>query len=127
MIPSPCTKFWYTVIFYREPEKKEGRAMPITCTGDRERLIFSIMGEVDHHGAKGLMEQMDVKLESIPARRVVLDLSGVTFMDSSGIAVLLRAHRRAGETGSTVTVRGTPDQAMKVLRAAGLTRLMKFE
>ena len=35
--------------------------------------------------------------------------------------------RRAGELGGGVTVRGTPDQAMKVLRAAGLSKLMKFE
>ena len=56
-----------------------------------------------------------------------MDLGDVTFMDSSGIAVLLRAHRRVGLLGGTMTVQHVPDQAGKVLRAAGLDRLMKFE
>ena len=43
------------------------------------------------------------------------------------VKLRLRLYRRAGEIGGTVTVRGTPDQAMKVLRAAGLPKLMRFE
>lgn len=101
--------------------------MPMTCTGDRESLQFTVTGDVDHHGAKGLIERIDNELERTLAQQVVVDLAGVSFMDSSGIAVLLRVYRRAKETGGRVTVRGTPDQAMKVLRAAGLSKLMKFE
>ena len=48
-------------------------------------------------------------------------------MDSSGIAVLLRAHQRMRALGGAVTVTGVPAQAGKVLRAAGLDRMMKFE
>ena len=48
-------------------------------------------------------------------------------MDSSGIAVVLRAYKRVGELGGALTVRGVPPQAAKVLHAAGLNRLMKFE
>ena len=69
----------------------------------------------------------DRALEGNPARNLVMDLSGVSFMDSSGIALLLRAHRRAREVGGTLRVQGTPEQAMKVLRSAGLHKLMKLE
>ena len=48
-------------------------------------------------------------------------------MDSSGIAVLLRAYRRASEIGAAVRVTGVPEQAWKVLKTAGLERLMTFE
>ena len=48
-------------------------------------------------------------------------------MDSSGIAVLLRAYKRTAELGGTVVVRNVPEQAGKVLRAAGLERLLRFE
>ena len=51
----------------------------------------------------------------------------MTFMDSSGIAVLLRAYRRLGELGGAVKVVHVPAQAGKVLRAAGLDKLMEFE
>ena len=101
--------------------------MPMTCIRAPEALTFTVTGEIDHHGAKGLLQSIDGQLEESLARNVVVDLSGVSFMDSSGIAVLLRIYRRAGEIGGKVTVRGTPEQAMKVLKAAGLPKLMKFE
>ena len=101
--------------------------MPMRCERESGALTFYVSGEVDHHGAKGLMARIDDELEEAHPGPVTVDLSGVSFMDSSGIAVLLRVYRRAGELGSGVTVRGAPDQAMKVLRAAGLSRLMRFE
>ena len=67
--------------------------------------------------------QIDLELP----RSLTLDLEGVTFMDSSGIAVLLRAYRRLGELGGAVKVVHVPAQAGKVLRAAGLDKLMEFE
>jgi len=108
-------------------EKKEGQAMPMTCEGAGFDWILTVTGDVDHHGAKGLMAQIDRELESALARNVTVDLSGVSFMDSSGIAVLLRIYRRTAEVGGRVTVRGTPAQAMKVLRTAGLSKLMEIE
>ena len=73
------------------------------------------------------MEAMDWEIGVRLPRRLTLDLGGVTFMDSSGIAVLLRAYKRMAELGGTVTVRNVPEQAGKVLRAAGLERLLRFE
>ncbi len=101
--------------------------MPMTHEGEGFHLTLTVTGDVDHHGAKGLMAQIDRELEATLARDVTVDLSGVTFMDSSGIAVLLRIYRRAAEIGGTVTVQGTPVQALKVLRTAGLSKLMKIE
>ena len=73
------------------------------------------------------MEAVDREIGVRLPRRLTLDLRGVTFMDSSGIAVLLRAYKRMAELGGTVTVRKVPEQAGKVLRAAGLERLLRFE
>lgn len=101
--------------------------MPMSWKEDRGELVFTVSGEVDHHGAKGLMQEIDRALERHISRRLVVNLSGVSFMDSSGIALLLRFHRRATEVGGSVRVQGTPEQAMKVLRSAGLHKLMKLE
>ncbi len=101
--------------------------MPMTCDGEGLNLTLTVTGEVDHHRAKDLMRQIDGELERTLARNVTVDLSGVTFMDSSGIAVLLRIYRRTSEIGGEVTIRGVPDQAGKVLRTAGLFKLMKME
>ena len=101
--------------------------METNCTGEDRVLRVTLTGEVDHHRARALMEGIDREIGLRLPRQVTLDLGGVTFMDSSGIAVLLRAYKRAAELGGTVTVRNVPEQAGKVLRAAGLERLLRFE
>ena len=101
--------------------------MSVTCTGEDRNLRLAVSGEVDHHGARAIMQELDRQVDAGLPRRLTLDLSGVTFMDSSGIAVLLRAYKRTAELGGALTVRNVPEQAGKVLRAAGLERLMKFE
>ena len=73
--------------------------MPITVSSRDSALTIALSGEIDHHAARELMAQLDQAIaERLPAH-LVLDLSGVTFMDSSGIAVLLRARRQLGHTG----------------------------
>ena len=99
--------------------------MAVTCTGEVRVLRAAISGEVDHHRARAIMEELSRQID-LP-RSLTLDLEGVTFMDSSGIAVLLRAYRRLGELGGAVKVVHVPAQAGKVLRAAGLDKLMEFE
>ena len=101
--------------------------MAVTCTGEDRDLILTLSGEVDHHGARAMMQEMDRAVEASLPRRLILDLSGVTFMDSSGIAVILRAFRRVGALGGELTVRNVPAQAGKVIRAAGLERMIRFE
>ncbi len=95
--------------------KKEGRCLEIY-----------LKGELDHHGAKGLLNQLDREIEiSLPAR-LVLDFSGVTFMDSSGIAVVMRARQRIKEMGGTVQLRNAPVQSRKVFETAGIGRLIEM-
>ena len=101
--------------------------MAVTCTGEGRILTLAITGEVDHHRAGEIMADIDRSIDSCLPRQLTIDLSGVSFMDSSGIAVLLRTYRRVGALGGSLTVRGTPPQASKVLGAAGLSRLIKFE
>ena len=101
--------------------------MAITCTGEGRVRTAELRGEVDHHRARGLMRELETLVDTTAPRELILDLSGVTFMDSSGIAVLLRAYKRTAELGGTVSVRNVPEQAGKVLRAAGLERRLRFE
>lgn len=101
--------------------------MGLTCTGGDREICIAVSGEVDHHRARGLLEGVEREIDRALPKHVTLDLSGVTFMDSSGIAVLLRCYKRTSELGGTVKVTNIPAQAGRVLRAAGLERLMRFE
>ena len=101
--------------------------MPITVTSRDSALTIALSGEIDHHAARELMAQLDQAIaERLPAQ-LVLDLSGVTFMDSSGIAVLLRSRRQLEHTGGELRVTGIPAQARRVLDAAGIGRLISLE
>lgn len=100
--------------------------MPVTCTEQGRTLIARLAGEIDHHAAKEIMAQLSEEIDAVLPERLVLELSQVTFMDSSGIAVLLSVWRRMGQLEGTVEVRQVPPQAQKVLQAAGIDRLLKF-
>ena len=101
--------------------------MPITVTSRDSALTIALSGEIDHQVARNMMDAItDAVAERLPAR-LVLDLSGVTFMDSSGIAVLLRALRQMQQIGGTLRVTDIPAQPRRVLDAAGVGRLITLD
>ncbi len=101
--------------------------MPVVCTEQGRTLTARLSGEIDHHAAKEIMADLAEQIDAALPELLVLELSQVTFMDSSGIAVLLNAWRRMSQLEGSVEVRQVPPQAAKVLQAAGLDRLMKFK
>lgn len=101
--------------------------MPVKCTEQGRTLTARLAGEIDHHAAKEIMAELAEQIDAALPEHLVLELSEVTFMDSSGIAVLLNAWRRMGQLEGAMVVSKVPPQADKVLKAAGLDRLLKFE
>lgn len=101
--------------------------MAVTCSEKDRRLTAKVEGELDHHRARVVMEELERKINETRPLELTLDLGGLTFTDSSGIAVVLRAWRQMGQTKGTMRVVHTPRQAEKVFRAAGLQRLIRFE
>ncbi|MBM6870947.1 STAS domain-containing protein [Pseudoflavonifractor phocaeensis] len=100
--------------------------MSVTCTGGDRVFTASVSGEVDHHRARRIMEELEQAIDGGAPRQFTLDLSEVTFMDSSGIAVVLRVYRRVRALGGEMIVAHPPAQAAKVLKAAGIDRLIRF-
>lgn len=100
--------------------------MPITVNSRDSGLTIALSGEIDHHGARAMMTQLDEAIAQRLPARLVLDLSGVTFMDSSGIAVVLRAKRRMEALSGSLMVINIPPQAARVLETAGLARYVNL-
>lgn len=73
--------------------------MEVSAKHEGQTLTFFLVGELDHHGAKGLLENLEREIERTLPLSLVLDFSGVTFMDSSGIAVALRGWQRDAGAG----------------------------
>lgn len=101
--------------------------MAVTCMEENRHLTATVTGELDHHRAREIMEELDRRIDAALPREMTLDLQDLTFTDSSGIAVLLRAWRRVNSVRGTLRVIHTPPQAEKVFKAAGLQRIIRFE
>ena len=93
---------------------------------DRE-LLLELSGDIDHHGARNALREVEVAIDAALPRLLVLDFSGVTFMDSSGIALILRAQQRMQLMEGSVVLRNIPSQARRVLDAAGIGRLVSIK
>lgn len=98
--------------------------MAVAYTTHNRILTVTLSGEIDHHRVKGVFQDLDQAIDEVLPRQLIVDCAGITFMDSSGIAVLLRLWQRMGELDGTIQVTGLPEQPARVLRAAGLQRLI---
>ena len=68
--------------------------MEIRTSFEEGRLTVYLCGELDHHEALCAMHRIDELLDEYIPRDCALNLSGLSFMDSSGIAVIIRVSRR---------------------------------
>lgn len=92
----------------------------VTMQEDGSNLIAMLSGEIDHHWAAVLRQEIDERVQRDPPAVLVLDFSGVTFMDSSGIGLILGRHRLLNALGGSVVVRRAPREIRKMLSIAGI-------
>lgn len=86
-----------------------------------ENYITAVLkGEIDHHTAAGAREIIDARLERYTPKLCILDFSGVSFMDSSGIGLILGRQRVASVYGGKVKVKNPSRYAEKIIKLAGL-------
>ena len=109
----------------RYPAYNRGRIpmeKDVIITREGERIRALLPSDIDHHRAKLIREKIDAELSGA-YRRLVLDFSGVTFMDSSGIGLIMGRYRLARSLGSTLRVRGASPRMETVIRLAGMDNL----
>ena len=98
--------------------------MKVNANLDDKTLYLYPYGELDHHGAKKAMSTIESRIDLSLPRECVLDMRHITFMDSSGIAVILKTYRLVNEAGGKFAVENVPSQAMRVIDAAGIDRIV---
>ena len=98
--------------------------MNISTSFQSGRLTVYLTGELDHHEARDALHTIDELLDEYLPRDCALDLSGLSFMDSSGIAVIVRLCRRMADTGGRVLVENPARQPRRVIDASGIDRLV---
>jgi stage II sporulation protein AA (anti-sigma F factor antagonist) len=85
--------------------------------------VIVLRGEIDHDNRDSLKEAL-LPPEEAPAPRTVADFRAVTFMDSSGINVLIVAHRAAEDAGGWLRLAGLQESVQRVLELVGIDALI---
>lgn len=84
-----------------------------------EELTAFITGDIDHHNAVMLREKVDRQIAELRPKSLVIDLSGVEFMDSSGLGFIMGRYRAMASHGGRVAVRGDAGRVAKILGMSG--------
>ncbi len=90
------------------------------------RLTIYLQGELDHHEIKGSVSVIESLLEQYMPKDCILDLRSLSFMDSSGIALILRLSRNLAQLGGRAWVENAAGQPLRVIDASGIDRLVKI-
>lgn len=91
----------------------------------RDALIVRLTGELDHSCAAKLRDQLDALIRETGTRRLVFDLSGLEFMDSSGVGLIIGRYKLMHRRGGSVAVYGYDARMDKVFRMSGLYRIVE--
>ncbi|WP_328980064.1 STAS domain-containing protein [Streptomyces canus] len=83
-------------------------------------LVVTVQGEIDHDVKAALSKALMSEDGTVPPPRIVADLSGVTFMDSSGINVFVAAYRQVSGAQGWLRIAGAQESVLRVLQMVGV-------
>lgn len=90
------------------------------------RLNLYLQGELDHHEARSSMARIEQMIDEYLPRDCAVDMSGLTFMDSSGIAVILKIAKRLNQMGGRAWFENPSVQPLRVIDASGIDRIVRI-
>ncbi|MFJ5999947.1 STAS domain-containing protein [Streptomyces sp. NPDC092370] len=97
--------------------EQPGQLSVVSAVTDGIRVL-TLAGEIDHDTGQSLRQALDVS--GVPRPRIVVDLSRVTFMDSTGINIFIAAHRTLTEAGGWIRLTAPGEAVMRTLQIVGV-------
>lgn len=101
--------------------------MSVEITVKGEVMTAYLCGELDHHSAAALRAEIDNATELNMPSLLVLDFTRVSFMDSSGIGLVMGRYRNLSRRGAKMHITGTSPQIYKVMRLSGVEKLATLD
>lgn len=89
-------------------------------------LKIKLRGEIDHHSAAAVRVAIDDMIRSKRPCELLIDMSAVDFMDSSGLGLIMGRYNTMKEIGGTVVVTDPSPATEKIMNLAGLERIVKI-
>jgi anti-anti-sigma factor len=102
------------------------RRLEIARTVDARGIELRLTGELDLETTPALDEQLR-EIDGAHPANLRVDLGGVEFMDSAGLAAILRAQRSATSSGHTLSLRRATGQVQRLFDLTGMTERLTFE
>lgn len=100
--------------------------MQMNAYSSEGNLVVKLDGEIDHHSAAEIRDGLDRLISENKPRNLVLELSGIDFMDSSGLGLVLGRYRRLTEMGAKMYIKNPGLRIEKILAMAGVDKLIKI-
>ena len=89
--------------------------MEVTLLGEKRALLVRVFGELDHHSARAAREKTDMMINCGVYDRLILDFTGLTFMDSSGISFIMGRVKLLAPLGGRVTVITSEEKISRII------------
>lgn len=91
----------------------------------KNKLIVNLVGELDHHSAEEVRAKIDDRIDRENIKEVILNFSKVTFMDSSGIGVVIGRYKKLQNKSADIAVSNLSASVKKVFQLSGLFKIIK--
>jgi len=95
-------------------------------TATPEGLVVNISGEIDHHSASGMRREVDNIIWNRTPMHLILDMSEVEFMDSSGLGFIMGRYALMREIGGSLSLRNPSNVVMKMLTMTGFDKKVRI-
>lgn len=94
---------------------------------ERQTLTLCLAGELDMRTSENLRQAIDTEIDRRGIRIVILDLHDVTFVDSSGLGVILGRYKKLLPLGGKILIKHVPPHIYKIMELSGLPKIIPFE
>ena len=91
-----------------------------------DTLVVELIGEVDHNEASKARERIDKALDNYRVKNLIFDFGKVTFMDSSGIGMVLGRYRKMGEKSGCIAIVNCSKTIRSILNLAGVFSIIDY-
>lgn len=96
----------------------------VSIVTESGKMRVSICGDIDHHSARSMRQRIDTEFANCAPNELLLDMSGVGFMDSSGLGLILGRFSKASASGARFGVVNPSQSVLRVLDIAGAQRII---
>ncbi|NLN49922.1 MAG: anti-sigma F factor antagonist [Clostridiales bacterium] len=87
-------------------------------------LVIKLHGELDHHSSDYIREKIDAEIMSSNPKNIIFDMGGLSFMDSSGIGVIIGRYKLISSTGGKAAIVNLKPQIKRIYEICGLKKII---